>query len=132
MYDARVLEELLVTAPTKVGLLAEVTGAIAGAGVDIHAMGAYDKGGNGEFLLITSDNDAAAAAIAAAGAAVERNDVVAVDLADSPGALAGVARMLAGAGVNVDWVYATTGDGLYTLAVLKVADPARAVEILTA
>lgn len=131
MFDARVAEELRVTAPTKVGLLAEIAGAIAGAGVDIHAMGAYDKAGNGEFLLITSDNDAAAAAIEATGATVERDVVVAVDLTDSPGALAGVARTLAAAGVNVDWVYATTGDGLYTLAVLKVADPAGAVEVLT-
>jgi hypothetical protein len=60
----------------------------------------------------------------ARGALVERHyevterDAVVVRIANNPGALANIARMLAAAGVNVDYVYATSGENDTTATVV--------------
>ena len=64
MAKVQVRNEVLFKAPTRVGLLADVTEALNGAGVNIIAIGAYDKGDNGEFLMITSNNKLAYEALA--------------------------------------------------------------------
>jgi hypothetical protein len=131
MADVRVVEELFVKAPTKVGLLADVTEALADEGVDIRAIGAYDKGENGEFMLVTGDNTAAQRVLQDMGAHVERNMVVVVSLEQRAGQLQMVSRALADAGVNVSWVYATTGDGEHTNVILRTADPERTAQVLS-
>ncbi len=131
MPRVEVVQELFVTAQSRVGLLAQVTDSISQAGVDIHAIGAYDKEGRGELMLITSDNEKAAVALGQiVGMKVERNDVVVVDLPARPGALAEAAKKLAHADINVDWVYGTAADGNHAMVVFKVADPHGAAEAL--
>jgi hypothetical protein len=130
MGDVRVVEELFVKAPTKIGLLADVTKKLADAGVDIRAIGAYDKASSGEFMLLTGDNDAAEAALADLGATVERNDVVIVQLEQRAGQLALIGEKLGAAKVNVDWIYATTGDGEHTNVVLKTSDAEKTAQVL--
>lgn len=119
---AQLKDEIVAKAPSKVGLLAEYATALADAGVDIHAIGAYDKGGYGEFMMVTSDNDQAAEILAGLGADIQRNDVVVLDAEDRPGSLAEAADMLATAGINVDWVYATAGEGDRASIVIKTTD----------
>ena len=130
MGDVRVVEELFVKAPTKVGLLADVTKNLANAGVDIRAIGAYDKENQGEFMLLTGDNDAAVRALDDLGATVERNEVVVVDLEQRAGQLASIGEKLSAAGVNVDWIYATTGDGEHTNVVIKTSDAEKTAQVL--
>jgi hypothetical protein len=130
MADVRVVDELFVKVPTKVGLLAEVTEALADAGVDIRAIGAYDKGMNGEFMLLTGDNATAERVLRDMGAEVEHNTVVVVSLEQRAGQLQRVSRALADAGVNVDWIYATTGDGEHTNVVVRTADAERTAQVL--
>ena len=130
MADVRVVEELFVKAPTKVGLLAEVTEALAEEGVDIRAIGAYDKGDNGEFMLLTGDNAVAERVLTDLGATVEHNKVVVVSLEQRAGQLQWVARTLANAGVNVEWIYATTGDGEHTNVVVRTSDTERTAQVL--
>jgi hypothetical protein len=130
MADVRVMEELFVKAPTKVGLLAEVTEELAAAGVDIRGIGAYDKDDQGEFMLLTGDNGAAEEILVDMGASVERNDVVVVTMEQRAGELQKISRTLADAGINVNWVYATTGDGSHTNVVLRTDDAMRTAEVL--
>ncbi len=131
MASVEVKQELFVTAPSKVGLLAQVTEAISGVGVDILAIGAYDKDGMGEFMLITSDNDRAASALGnIIGMKMERKDVIALEVPARPGALAEAAGKLARADINVGWVFGTVADGEHATIVLKVADPVAAAEVL--
>ena len=56
MANVQIRNEVMFKAPTRVGLLADVTSALDAAGVNIFAIGAYDKGDMGEFLMITSNN----------------------------------------------------------------------------
>jgi hypothetical protein len=82
-------------------------------------------------MLITGDNSAAERALLDMGADVERNTVVVVSLEQRAGQLQKVSRTLADAGVNVDWVYATTGDGEHTNIVLRTADAERTAQVLS-
>jgi hypothetical protein len=126
---AVIRNELFCSMPTRVGALADVTGALASAGVNIEAIGAYDKDGRGEFMMIVSDNAAGAEALRALGADVAEKSVVTLEVENRPGALAEAAAVIAEAGINVGWVYATTGEGTTTI-VLRTADNERVVEVL--
>jgi len=58
---------------------------------------------------------------------VEEREVLYVSLPNNPGACAAVARMLAAAGVNVEYLYATALEGHpMATVVVGVADPQRA------
>ena len=58
-----------------------------------------------------------------AGFAVKENDVICVELPDQPGGLAGVLKVVSGAGVNIEYVYSLIG----TYVVINVADIDRAI-----
>jgi hypothetical protein len=61
---------------------------------------------------------------------VEEHEVLYVALPNDPGALAAVARMLASAGINVEYAYATAVEGHgMAAAVVGVADAQRASAI---
>ena len=122
--NAWVATELKAVGPTRVGLLADVCDVFYTEGIDIVAIGAYDKSGMAEFLMITSDSELAEDKLAGMGMDVTASQVVCVELASAPGALKPVAQALAEAGINVSQIHATTAAGSSTaLAVLKVDDP---------
>jgi len=122
--------ELLYRAPTHVGLLAEVAEALHEAGVNILAIGAYDKGDVGEFLLITSDNRAAGEALKALGGEVDMASVVVADVPNTPGELALIARKAADAGINISQIHATTTDSATAMIVIRTEQEVPLVELL--
>lgn len=131
MAEAKVVQELCVTAPNRVGLLSQVTEAISGEGVDIYAIAAYERDGRGEFMIVTSDNERATVALAnIINMSVTRKDVVMLDLTSGPGSLAREAAKLAHENINIHWVYGTASDGSRVMLVLRVDDPVGAVRIL--
>ena len=127
---AMVVKEMWARMPAKVGLLAEVAQAIAGAGVNIKAMVAFERDGKGDMMFVTDDNAAAASAAAALGAETGEDDVVAVELADSPGSLADAAGKIAGAGVNVVYAYGSTCGCDAAMIYFKCDDAAAAASAL--
>lgn len=128
---AYVTEEIFVTAPDRVGLLAQVSAAIADAGVNIIGICAYRVDGQGEFMILTGDNDAAASAVTALGVGVQSKDVAVVELPETVGALAETAARIADAGIDIHWLFATSGDGRHAKAVFGCEDPAALVAVLT-
>jgi hypothetical protein len=130
MSNVRVAEELVVRVPTKVGLFAEVAKTLAEVGVDVRAIGAYDKEDMAEFMLLTGDNDAAVLALVNLGATIERNDVVVVELEQRAGQLLNIGEKLSEAEINIDWMYATTGDGEHTNVVIKTSDAEKTAQVL--
>ena len=130
MAKVQLRNEIVFRAPTRIGLLADVCEALAAAGVDIEAIGAYDKAGQGEFLLVTSDNRATGEALAGLSGEIDMVPVVTVEVPDEPGALGAVARRIADAGLNVDQVHATTSTAPTALVVLRSDEEARVVDLL--
>lgn len=119
MATVQMRNEIFFKAPTRVGLLADVTGALDAAGVNILAIGAYDKGEMGEFLLLTSNNKAAFEALEPLGGEVDLSPVVVAEVANEPGELARVAKKLAQHGINVSQIHATTTDSPTAMIVLR-------------
>jgi hypothetical protein len=130
MGNVELRNELLFKAPTRVGLLADVAEALANAGVDIIAIGAYDKGGNGEFLLLTTDNRVAGEALRPLGGEVDMVPVVVADVRNEPGTLSEIARRIAGAGLNISQIYATTTDAPTAKIVLTTDDEPKVEDLL--
>lgn len=128
--NAKVETELYFTLPSRIGLLADATEALRDAGVDVRAIGAYDKDEMGEFMMVVSDPEKAKAALGDAGIEAVEKTVVTVEVMDRPGALAEVARKVSDAGINIGWVYATTGGGPTTTIVLRSKDNRRVAELL--
>lgn len=101
-------KELIITTEDKVGMLAEVTSAIAGQGVNISAVCAYSMEGKAIFMLLTSDYKKAKSAAASKGWKAEESDVVVVELPDKVGAAKEIADKLKAKGVNLRYIYGTT------------------------
>jgi hypothetical protein len=121
MAKVQIRNEVLFKAPTRVGLLADVTEALDAAGVNILAIGAYDKGDMGEFLMITSNNKLAYEALAPLGGEADMQSVVVAEVPNTPGELAAIARKLAAHNINVGQVYATSVDGADTVMIVLTA-----------
>ena len=111
MAKIQIRNEVMFKAPTRVGLLADVTEALNDAGVNIQAIGAYDKGDMGEFLMITSNNKLAYDALSTLGGQMDMQSVVVAEVSNEPGELASIAGVLAEHNINVSQVFATSVDG---------------------
>jgi hypothetical protein len=95
--------------PGQLATLGEATGA---AGVNIEGMCAFTGEGRGIIhVLIASDAvERASRALTDAGLGIaDQREVLVVDVADRPGSLGELARVLAEAGVNIELLYTTFG-----------------------
>lgn len=121
MANVQIRNEIIFKAPTRVGLLADVTEALHNAGVNLIAIGAYDKGDNGEFLMITSNNKLAFEALAPLGGELDMQSVVVAEVPNAPGELATIARRLADHNINVGQVFASSVEDSSTVSVVLTA-----------
>jgi hypothetical protein len=100
------VEQISVFLENKAGRLADVTGILADAGINIRALALADTSDFGILRLIVNDNNKAKEALKKAGFTVGKTDVVAVEVGDQPGGLAHILRILHKANVNVEYMYA--------------------------
>ena len=115
------------------GRLAEVTKALADAGVDIQALSIADTDTFEILRLIVNDPELAERTVINAGFSAKVTEVVAVAVEDRPGGLSDVLTMLSKEGVDVGYMYAFIGkkEGLADV-ILRIKDNRKAKEILSA
>jgi hypothetical protein len=104
--------DLTVVLRDEPGQLAALGGATGAVGVNIEGMCAFTGEGRGIIHLLIADDavDRAAEALEQAGMRVaDRREVLVVDVADQPGSLGELARILSAAGVNTELLYTTFG-----------------------
>lgn len=130
MAKAELRNEILFKAPTRLGLLADVSEALYKAGVNITAIGAYDKGDMAEFLLLTSDNRLTNDALGPLGGEVGLVPVVVAEVENRPGELAVIARRLADEGINVAQIHATSTNAPTMTIVLYTSEETRVIDLL--
>ena len=121
MAKVQIRNEVMFKAPTRVGLLADVAEKLNAAGVNILAIGAYDKGDNGEFLMITDNNRLAFEALDKLDGEKDLQSVIVAEVSNRPGELAAISRKLADHSINVGQVYATSVDGADTVMIVLTA-----------
>ena len=127
------VEQLSVFLENKTGRLAEVTHALAAAGVNIRALSLADTSDFGILRFITDDTEKAKTTLKEAGFTVGRTHVVAVQVDDRPGGLDHILQCLRGEGVNVEYMYAFVQcNGNCATLIFRFDDLDRAIEALKA
>ena len=130
MAKAKKVKQLSFTMPNRAGLLSEVSAAVSGAKVNINALCAYEMGDSANFILTTDGNARTRKALAQLGAEAKEEDVVAVEMPNKIGELQKVAKKIVDAGININYVYGTTGAGKSATCVLQTSDNAKAVKVI--
>ena len=123
--------QLTLTLESKPGVLAKISQALAGAGVNITAICAAETAGRGKVRMVVSDPARAKEALKAAKLRCGEEPALVLTLEDRPGALARVADRLAAAKINIKCAYATTsGMGGSATVVLSVSNADKAASVL--
>ena len=99
-------KQLTVNVPDRPGMLGEVASALGAKKVNVKGITAAAMEGGGMIWLVVDKNAAAKAVLAKNGWQAKEDEVLAVTLSDSPGALGRFATKLGKAGVNITFAYA--------------------------
>ena len=100
------VEQISIFLENKSGRLAEVAAVLAGAGINIRALSLADTTDFGILRLIVNDNEKAKKVLKENGFTVGKTEVLAVEVADRPGGLAGILNVMKDNGINVEYMYA--------------------------
>ena len=124
------IQQISVFVENKQGKLVETIKTIADNGINIRAMSIADTKDFGILRMITSDN-AKTKEVLSDSTVVNTTEVIAVKMADTPGALYKVMDILSGAGVNIEYLYAfTASDALGAYVVFRVDDVPHAQKLM--
>ena len=125
------LEQISVFLENRPGGLAEITGVLTRAGVNIRALSLADTADFGILRLIVDQNDAAVQALKENGFTIGLTEMVALELPDRPGGLWGVLTVLEASGINVEYMYAFVQKaGENAVIIFRFDEPARAAQAL--
>ena len=100
------VKQISIFLENKAGRLAEVTGILAEAGINIRALALADTSEFGVMRLIVDNHQGARDILKNQGVAVATTEVVAVNVADRPGGLHQILKILHEGGINVEYMYA--------------------------
>src|SRR5688572_1754766 len=115
----------------KPGVLAQVTGALGNAKVNLIAMTLVDSQEHGVLRIVAQDPTAAREVLTKLNLPMTETDVICIDLPNRPGALADVATLLGQNHININYAYVTSGaPGGRTTGIFKVADPTKTLHVL--
>ena len=126
------IKQLSIFVENKPGKLVEALESLSVAGIDLRALALADTSDFGILRVIVDKPDHALAVLQDSGYLVKSNDVLPVAVGDKPGGLASVMRVLADAGVDVEYTYAFVAhshDQAYVI--LRVNDNDAAIKVLT-
>ncbi len=100
------VKQISVFLENKAGRLWELTETLKGRELNIRALSLADTTDFGILRMIVNRPEEAIAALKEKGFAVAATEVLAVEVPDRPGGLAGVLRILSDEGINVEYMYA--------------------------
>ncbi len=124
-------EQISVFLENKAGRLAEVTGILSDAKVNIRALALADTSDFGVLRLIVDNNEKAVEALKNRGFTVGRTDVLAVEVEDRPGGLHNILDMLNEAEINVEYMYAfVQHSGKNAVMIFRIDNIDEAVKVL--
>lgn len=114
----------------KPGVVADLCSALTEHHINIRAITVLETIDIGTLRLIVDDVEAAKEALREAGAAFVVVPVITIPIANKPGEFARIARTIANAGINIEYVYATAvPDSDRSLGIFRVSDCERALAL---
>lgn len=126
------VKQLSVFVENQKGRLAAIVDLLSSYGINLYALSVADTPDFGILRLIVDDNDKALKVLQDKNVIASLTDVTVVKMPNTPGGLAEVLWTLAGANINIEYVYAFvagSGDGAYV--VLRVEDNDQAAKVLS-
>ena len=125
------VQQLSVFVENKSGRLAEITEAIAKAGVDIRALTIADTRDFGILRLIVDDPRKAEDVLREVGMTVSNTSVLMMGLSDRPGEFAKAMRVLADNAISVEYMYAfVSKDSGKASIIIRTDELERGIEVL--
>ncbi|MCM2356804.1 MAG: amino acid-binding protein [Geobacteraceae bacterium] len=128
------LKQLSVFLENAPGRLYNATNALGEAGLNLRSLTICDTGGFGVLRILVSDVARARRVIMERQFPARVDDVIAIEIEDTPGSLANnVLKLFLPHQVNVDYMYALAGTGSSSgkaVMVFRFSDNDRALEIL--
>ncbi|NLW48550.1 MAG: ACT domain-containing protein [Firmicutes bacterium] len=125
------VKQISIFLENKSGRLAEVTKILGDNGINIRALSIADTKDFGILRLIVSNPEQASKALKQDGFTVNETEVIAVQVPDQPGGLAGILNLLENNSINIEYMYAFVGkSGTNAVVVFQVENIDRAIKLL--
>jgi hypothetical protein len=125
------VEQISVFVENTSGRLAEVADVLARGGINIRALALADTADFGILRLIVDETERAKKVLREGGFTVGKTEVVAVEVPDRPGGLAGILAALRGKGINVEYMYAfVRKSGEHAVVIFRFDEVDKAIETL--
>lgn len=123
-------KQLTVLIENRPGALAQLTGALAEAGVNITSIMLEGSLEFGVARLHVNDYKKGRKALDSAGFQVQEGEVISLPLRNEPGALSEICDKLGEAQINIESIFGTTDSGDQPRLVIKVDDHEKAKDLL--
>jgi len=124
------VKQISIFLENKSGRLAQVTQILAKNNINIRALSLADTADFGILRIIVNDAEKASGILKSEGYTLGETDVVAVEVPDKPGGLAGILEPLREAGLDVEYMYAfVQRSGENAIMILRFEDPDKAIEV---
>lgn len=117
---------IVVMVDNEVGILADITGALAGDGINIESLNTESAGERGAIILTVDRYDRALYVLNQAGFKAVGDDALVIRLPDQPGELAVVADRLKQGGVNIQSMHILGRQDGHAMIALTTDDGPRA------
>ncbi len=125
------VKQLSIYVENKVGALAQITSAMAQAGIDLRAISLADTKDYGILRVLCDDPDRAFLTLKEQGLTVSAREVLAFAVPDEPGGMSTIVTELSDGGINIEYVYAATNrDEKNAFVIMRVSDNDKAEAIL--
>ncbi|MDR3629732.1 MAG: ACT domain-containing protein [Desulfocapsaceae bacterium] len=125
------VEQIAVFLENKSGRLAEITSILAENDINIRALSVADTADFGILRLIVDKVEKAKTALKQNGFTVGKTTVIAVEVPDRTGGLAGVLKVVENAGLNVEYMYAFVNKtGEDAVLIFRFDEIDKAIEVL--
>jgi hypothetical protein len=124
------VEQIVVFLENRPGILADLCAHLADRDINIRAITSVEATEAGVIRLILDRPEAAKEVLSEARVSYTTSQCLVVEMPNYPGGFAHIARELALAGINIDYIYATTIPSAGSaLGVLGVSDLERALQV---
>ena len=130
MNQPNLVNRIVIMADNEVGVIADITAALANEGINLETINAETAGGRGAVILTVDRYDRALYVLNQAGFKAVGDDALVVRLPDEPGALANIAGSLKDADVNIESMHILSRQAGYAMIALKTDNRPRAIEAI--
>lgn len=127
-------KEISVVVVNEIGALSKMTSFLVNHGINLEAIAGYSNniGDQAGLMFVTNNNVTAVKTLASSGYTdTKENDIIIVELENTPGALKNISERLAQNDINITYIYCTTCmGGCPAKIILSTTDNMRAISVL--